>query len=141
MSGGSFSSSIYLIKVSDENIKIGCEIYSNLNIKTVWQWQWCHSGIFLLPFNYFHSMFQYFYCQIWTGRWQLVYLLLHCFAYNLNFSANSHIQNWCFNFRTSLTEECSDAVAYNDYKSCGKEAGTVKNPNRQDRLIPFFNNQ
>ena len=68
-------------------------------------------------------------------------MLLHYFAYNLNFSANSHIQNWCFSFRTSLTEECSDTVAYNDYKSCGKEAGTVKNPNRQDRLIPFFNNQ
>ena len=71
-------------------------------------------------------MFQYFYCWIWTGRWQLGYLPLHYFAYNLSFSPNIHLQNWCFNFRTSLTEEFSDAVTYSDYKSqdCKKSKQT-----------------
>ena len=35
MSGGSFPVSIYLIKVSNENTKTGCEICSKLTIKTV----------------------------------------------------------------------------------------------------------
>ena len=53
MSGGPFPASIYLIKVSNENTKTGCEICSKLTIKAVKQWQWCHSGFFV-------------FCYLWT---------------------------------------------------------------------------
>ena len=137
MSGRSFPVSIYLIKVSNENTKTGCETIKNSITITMSFWYFfCYLWtIFTQCFNIFIAEFEL------EDENQFSYLPLHYFAYNLSFSPNIHIQNWCFNFRTSLTEEFSDAVAYSDYKSCEKEARTVKNPNRQDWLIPFFKNQ
>ena len=48
---GQFPARIYLIKVTNVNIRTMCEIYSKLTIKTPERRQWRHSGYFTVTFE------------------------------------------------------------------------------------------
>ena len=51
---------IYLFKVSNRNISERCEICSKLTIKTPECWQWRHSGVFIVNFEYISHLFLVF---------------------------------------------------------------------------------
>ena len=46
-----------MFKVNNKNIKTRCEICSKLTINTLDSRQCCHSGVFLLIFNIFHTCY------------------------------------------------------------------------------------
>ena len=62
---------IYMFKVNDGNTRKLCEIGSKLRIKTPEQRHWCHSGIFMLNLNRFHTFFWCFHRWLWTSKFQI----------------------------------------------------------------------
>ena len=75
---------IYLLKVNNRNITTRCEICSKLTIKTTepshWRRLWIMFTIttldivmmaLLLTLNIFHTLFQCFYCWLWTCNCRL----------------------------------------------------------------------
>ena len=60
--------SIYLFKVDNGNIRTMCEICLKLTVKTPERRQWCHSGVFIVDFNRFHTFFWCFHCWLWTSK-------------------------------------------------------------------------
>ena len=137
MSGGSFPAGIYLIKVSNKNTKTGCEICSKLTLKTVEQWQCQSGGFFCYLWTIFTQCSNIFIVEFEQAddNW-VIYPTITLPTISASLSTVT-FKTWCFNFRTSLAEECSDAVAYSDYKSCGKEARTVKNQTNKIDLFHF----
>ena len=62
---------ICMFKVNDGNTRKLCEIGSKLRIKTPEQRHWCHSGIFMLNLNRFHTFFWCFHRWLWTSKFQI----------------------------------------------------------------------
>ena len=131
MSGRSFPVSIYLIKVSNENTKTGCETIKNSITITMSFW--------------------YFFCYLWT-------IFTQCFnIFIAEFEQED--DNWVicpcitlptisaslptFTFKTgvSTSEHLWQRNSLMPWHIVTIKARTVKNPNRQDWLIPFFKNQ
>ena len=48
---------IYLFKVNNRNTRTRCEICSRLTIKTSERCHWHSSGVFIVNFNHFHTLF------------------------------------------------------------------------------------
>ena len=62
-----------MFKDNNRNTRIAYEIYSKLTIKTLEQRQWRHSGVFIVNFEHFCTLFYCFrfHCLLWTGKWRL----------------------------------------------------------------------
>ena len=66
-----FPSGIYLFKFNNRNIRTMCEICSKLTVKTPELRHWPRSGVLIVNFERFNTLFWYFYCWHWTNTWRV----------------------------------------------------------------------
>ena len=59
---------IYLFKFNNINTRRRCKICSKLTIKTLEWRHWCHSGVFIVDLNIFHTFFYCFYYWLWASN-------------------------------------------------------------------------
>ena len=62
---------IYLLKVNNGNTRTMWENCSKLSIKTPEQSHWCRSGVFIVNFDRFHTIFWCFHCWLWINKCRL----------------------------------------------------------------------
>ena len=66
-----FQAGISLLKVNNKSTRTRCGICSILTIKIPKQRYWGSPGVMLLTLNISHTLFQCFYCYLWTCNYRL----------------------------------------------------------------------